>query len=283
MMKLVRPSVSLEAPVLKGMMDSWLQVEMKNHYTDRRPVWGEARPVAKGWTPSSVGYTNDRLVVAGLLGYRGEVISQKLQRIFDAGNDIEDRWIKRFKALGVYIDNNVWIPRTGVEGLEFSGKMDALVRHPYEAGRRFVVEIKSISPIGFEQLPRVSMSSDVNYANLQAMRGDVGDRMRRYLLQLQLYLVCTGDREGLLLMDNKGNQDFRDYYIESKPDVIATLRERLLMLQEEYWAKELIPPWLGSSRSKDIMATYRSGEVVSLAEMREVVETHGDGSDNAEF
>ena len=273
MMKLVTPpkKKSTAVGVLKGGMDSWIQVEMRQCYEDKRPLWSEPRPVSKGWRPSGLAEPNDRLLVAGQLGYRGDLISERLQRIFDAGNDIEDRWVKRFGEMGVLVDHNVWIPRNTIPGLVVSGKIDIIVKHPYEDGRKFVVEVKSISPEGFGQLPKSSVNGDVNYANLLSIRGNIGERLRKYLIQLQLYLISTKCDEGILLMDNKGNQDYRDYYITARPEDLVPVEQRLMWLEKEYWSKHLLPPWAGSSRAKHIMATYKPKEVVPLAEMKEAM------------
>ena len=52
-------------------------------------------------------------------------------------------------------------------------------------------------------------------------------------------------QEGILLFDNKGTQEFSDFLIERNDDAIDKIYERLARLQENYWSKNLLPPWGG--------------------------------------
>ena len=169
MMKLVLPkkyAKKEQAVVPQREMASWIGLALQQHYMESRPLWMTPRAVEKGWTPSSLGEPNDRLMVAALLGYRDLYITEKLRRIFDAGNDIEARWGTRFKDIGVledYSDSQKWLPNNMGSPLKFSGKWDLLVRHKFETDRRFLVEVKSISPEGFMSLPMVSMNPQTNF------------------------------------------------------------------------------------------------------------------------
>ena len=89
MMKLVMPKAEPKGPIKKldiskpstilpGKWSSWLEAALRKRYVDTRPLWDVPRPVSKGWRPSDLGEANDRLLVAKLLGYRGEPISEKL-------------------------------------------------------------------------------------------------------------------------------------------------------------------------------------------------------------
>lgn len=267
MMRLAVPKPKKPAVLRhEGVMDSWIQLALQQHYVDRRPPWGTPRPVSKGWTPSALGEPNDRLLVAALLGYRGEPISERLQRIFDAGHDIESRWRTRFQDLGVLLGSGMWLPNTAGSPLKFSGKIDLLVRHAYEPRRQFLVEVKSINPEGFRTLPRVEMSPEANFERLQTLQGMVGDRVRKYMCQFQVYLQELQMPEGILLFDNKGNQEYRDYYVKLQPEFVAGLYERLTRMQR-YWERAVLPPWSGR-QSSTFLATYRPDEEVPVAEVQ---------------
>ena len=259
--------VKEKKPVILPMVDNWLEQRLNEIYVDERPLWGSPRPVYKGWTPNSIGEPNDRLLVAALLGYRGDPISPRLQMIFDAGHDIEARWVKRFTKMGILVDNNVWLPKPSPAPLVFSGKVDARVTHAYEPSRSFVVEIKSISPNGFRELPNASRDPQENYDNLMGMSGVVGDRVKKYMSQVQVYLHCMSMNEGILLFDNKGTQEFTTYYLTINDDALNTIYARLTDMQTSYWEKGLLPVWNGG-KSKSIMATYKPDEVVSIEEMK---------------
>ena len=276
MMKLIMPKGAQTSKVGRGVMTRWIGQafrEMNEESEGKRPLWGEVRALDRGWRPSGLGEPNDRLLVASQLGYRGDPISEKLQRIFDAGNIVEEMWVRRFQKMGVLLGKGTWLPKTGVMGLRISGKIDIFVQHKYEPGRKFIVEVKSISSTGFRKLPEPSMHPVTNYENLLQVKGDVGGRMVRYLAQLQAYLVGLNMKEGILLMDNKDNQDYYDYYIDQDEEVVERMVVRLKWLETEYWAKQLLPPWNGPA-GQSVMAKYKPDEVVPLDEMRKLEVAH---------
>ena len=271
MMRLLNPeNDSKEFLSSKLKVESWLYVKLREKYKDTRPLWGDPRPLSKGWTPSSLAEPNDRMLVAYQLGYRGDKISDKLQRIFDAGNDIESRWIKRFKDLDLYIDSGKWIPSNSSSGLTLRGIVDIIIHHPYEKDRQIIVEVKSISPIGFQQLPPASPDANVNFQRLMSLPGDIGSRCKRYMYQLQVYLRELGVSDGMLLFDNKGNQDFKDFAISANPSILDEMYDRLKDMQERYWSKDLLPPW-NKRKGKSIFSTYRPDEAVPVEEIKQLM------------
>lgn len=280
MMKLLLPekkqsSEIIQLPrnnrVIEGFESSWIARAVREHYRDTRPIWDEPRPLEKGWSPSLVGEPNDRILVAGYLGYRGDLISDKLARIFDMGNDIEQRWITRFKDMGVWEGDDIWLPNPSRTELLVRGKVDILIHHIRDTNRKFVVEVKSMNPHSFNSLPKPSMDAEANWSNLRRLRNYVGDRMRRYLCQLQVYIYEMNMTEGYLLVDNKGNQDFSDFLIRLHEDVVEEMYERMTRLQRDFWSQGLIPPWNGVP-NRSVLATYKPDEAVPFEEMRLIVE-----------
>ena len=112
--------------------------------------------------------------------------------------------------------------------------MDAVVKHKYESDRDFVVEIKSINPEGFRTLPQVSMDAVTNFSRLMECGGMTGTRVRKYMQQLQIYIREMQMDEGILLFDNKGNQDFLAYHIVHDAGYTDAMIERLQSLQEHW-------------------------------------------------
>lgn len=251
-------------------MSSWIAAALRESHNDDQPLWGDPRPVWKGFTPSALGEPNDRMLIAGYLGYRGEAISEKLQRIFDAGNDIEARWVKRFQRLGVMKSAGDWLPRPSRTDIRMAGKLDIIVEHSFEPGRQILIEVKSINDNGFRALPKPSPDPDVNYRALLGLGGNTGDRCRRYMAQLQIYLYETGMDDGVLLFDNKNTQEFADFSLVSNAHYIEIAYDRLRRLRE-YWERQEIPPWNGD-RGRSVWATYRPQDAVPLAEFRELFE-----------
>ena len=245
---------------------SWIEQSLARHYVDDRPLWGEPRPLSKGWTPSGLGEPNDRLLVASQLGYRGDLVTEKMRRVFDAGNDIEDRWVKRFKAMGLLRSHGEWLPAGPSDGLVIRGKLDLVVVNP-SSRELEIIEVKSISPTGFNSLPAAQVSGARNSELLWNVSGGLRGRLRKYLLQLWVYMDRMGLSKGHLLFDNKGTQEFRDFNVEVDSVQLSRVYSRLRDLQDEYWAKELLPPWNGG-RGKSLMATYRPNEAVPLSEIK---------------
>ena len=255
-------------------VDNWIELALETHYVDARPTWGAPRRLDQGFTPSSLGEPNDRLLVASLLGYRGEPIGERLQRIFDAGNDIEARWMVRFKNIGVLLapkhekDGQVWLPNSAGSPLFFRGKIDALVEHKFESGRRFIVEIKSINPELYRQLPRLSLDPQVNYTALMGLQGALRDRIHKYMHQLQVYLREMQMDEGMLLFDNKGTQEFLPFHVPRQDEFVDKIYERLVWLRDEYWSQRVLPPWNGP-KGKSFFATYKPTEAVAIDEIKQ--------------
>ena len=255
---------------VRGAMDSWIALALREYYKERRPVWGKPRLLKNGFTPSSVGEPNDRLLVAKLLGYRGDPVGDKLQRIFDAGNDIEDRWIRRFDSLNVLHSHGGWLPNNVGSPLTFKGKYDIIIRHKYEKGRLFLVEVKSMSPRLYPSLPQVHPDPHVNFKNLMELRGQAGDWVRKYMNQTQIYLHEMNMNEGILLFDNKGTQEFSDFHLVKNIEMVNRVYDRLLGLQI-YWERQVLPPW-GGGISKSPIGSYKPSEEVPLEEMLEAYE-----------
>ena len=65
-------------------------------------------------------------------------------------------------------------------------------------------------------------------------------RMTGYISQLQMYLNMTGIEEGLLIMDNKDDQRWKDYRIVRDEEWIKPILARCERL-EPYRANRIVP------------------------------------------
>ena len=265
----MQPPKQAEVKLLPPQED-WIDLALEEHIRGQNaePMWGEPRPLSKGWTPSSIGEPNDRAIVAKCLGYNDEPIGKQLQLIFDTGNDIEARWVRRFKEMGVLAGNDIWLPGARRSGLMFRGKVDMIVRHKYEPDRKILIEMKSIAVGLFNDLPPISRDPVANYDSLMLLRGYLGDRIRKYMAQLQVYLYEMNMDEGLMFFESKDNQRQAKYPIVQMPHMLDEVFERLKMLQDEYWSRGLLPPWKGSDSNKSLLKVYRTDEVVPIDEMK---------------
>lgn len=242
--------------------ESWLRLAMDKKYTDLRPMWSEPRQ--GGWRPSGMGEPCDRKTILGMMGYRGDLISTKLKRIFDMGNDIEARWRRRFQELGILENANQKIFMEGPPPV--SGEYDVVVRHPYERTRRLLGEIKSINLNGFKKLPPPTADPEINFAGLMEISGDVGARIRKYMMQFQTYLYMTKIPEGFLLFDCKNDSEFADYILDPKPEMVERELARLHRL-DAYRPRLIVPPCTCVG-SKSGLCIYHPTEEVDLETLK---------------
>ena len=252
-------------PAFKRAAGGWLGVAIEQRYADRRPLFGDIRPISKGWTPNSMGKDCDRETILGVLGYQFRIES-KLRRIFDMGNAIEAMWIKRFQEMGCYVDSGTRVTRA--EAPTLSGKLDIRVRHPFEPGCLIIVEVKSINANGFRQLPAVTLDPEENFNALLRMTGSVGSRIRGYLVQLQSYLKEDGNPEGMLLFENKDNQEYADYFIVLNEEFIQEQYDRLNRLSE--YRERLVVPAC-NCKGKGDLCKIKQHEEIELEKFKEIV------------
>ena len=254
-------------------VSSWLKSAHTQHTIDTRPLWGEP---AENWRPSGMNSTCDRYSILKVLGYRNDPISYDLQRIFDMGKLVEDYWRLQFRSMGILLSANVRVERDFPPLVR--GEYDAMVRHPYESDRIFVVEIKSIADALWKQLPTPNMDPTQNIVNLRSIGLRIlRNRMMGYLNQLQMYQLMTYQEEGILLMDNKDNQKVKDYYITSDPQITDAILARHQRL-EPYRVAQLVPACTCHPDARKGMCTYLPDEEIALEMMKERFSDE-DGSD----
>ena len=198
-----------------GSGHTWLKLSVNKQRDDHRPLWGAPK---KDWHPSSLGESCDRLSILKMLGWRGDLISQKLIRV------------------------------------------------PFEPTRKLLGEIKSINDRGFKELPPVTLDSEVNFNGIMSTTGDIGVRIRGYMLQFQSYLRLTKTDEGFILFDNKNTQDYNDYLLGYHAELLDELHTRLKRL-DPYRPAMLIPPCTCKGTHK-ALCLYRTDEEVPLADMK---------------
>ena len=241
---------------------TWLHDYLDTSLVDTRPEWGEPRSLTAGWSPSLVGEPDDRTLVAKVLGYRGPEVDARLVRIFDCGDAVEATWVERFTKLGVLRRSSDSATRE-VDGVTLSGRYDLLITHPSD-GRLVLVEVKSMNPYGFQRLP-VEGTPVENYQRLNRSVGS--SRVQQYLRQVDCYLQLFEVEVGLLLVENKGNQEFRAYDLVVDRGRWLEIRDRLKRL-ESHWVAREVPPVTASTGDAKL-ASYRPGDVVPLVELRE--------------
>ena len=251
---------------------TWMDM-MVNTKHPARPLWGEPRLTSKGWTPSTMGDECDRQIVLRLLGYRGEDFSAQLLRMFSLGNAIETVWREKYRAWGILLEANAKKQFAGPPHLSY--EIDVLVKHPFEKSRKLIGEIKSANVRSFKLLPPKSLDPQVNYTAVSGISDRYfGPRVRKYMLQLMLYLYAsTVTKEGFLLFDCKNDSTYRDFYLTldvGMPDLQIALdrTERLT----RYWADQMVPACTHGGNAEDPLCSIQPKDELTLVEMKKLSE-----------
>jgi len=132
-------------------------------------------------------------------------LSPRLLQIFLHGWSLHEKWQSLFVECGVAVQ---------VETTRKSSTWD--LYHTPDAiieilGRKYVVEIKSMSTFQFVKL---------NTPPANAIR------------QVQLYMHLTGIPDGIVLVEDKNNQDFKVWEVEYDPEFVAPFLSRLDNIQK---------------------------------------------------
>lgn len=136
---------------------------------------------------------------------QGENIPVGLKRIFEAGNNIHEKWQRLFLRGGL----------SEVEDLDFSMfndnydlsyTPDAVVTF---AKDRYVVEVKSVNTFQFKKM----------HSHPGAYK------------QIQFYMFLTGIHKGFILCEDKNTQEFKIFIVEYSYDDVIEYEERLENIQ----------------------------------------------------
>ena len=141
-------------------------------------------------------------------------------KIFAAGSSIHEKWQKMFTVCSEKIPG---FKLVRVEARSFSEKWklyftpDAIVEINE---KNYIVEIKSMN----------------EWAYKSAMKSKNPHPSARK--QLQLYMHLTGIHNGLILLENKNNQDFELFEVHYEYDEVVKYLDRLQEIKSEY--KDLV-------------------------------------------
>lgn len=128
--------------------------------------------------------------------FRGQTI-----RIFDNGNDLEDRAIEYFKDMGVYLDSNIEV---SLDKPPIRGFIDILIAWN---GPK-IIECKSINDGGFAKVKAMHKPKDEHYR------------------QIQSYFACTDYVDGFVLYINKNTQEYLPLYVKKDEEFLAKMFEK---------------------------------------------------------
>lgn len=155
---------------------------------------------------------------------QGEQVPISLMRIFAEGNAIHEKWQRLFIRAGFGKAEDMDYTRM-CEEYEVSFTPDAIINLP-DFGK-MVVEIKSVNTFQFKKMS--------NHPS--------GEK------QLQFYMYLTGIHQGIVLCDDKNSQEFKVFYKEYNPEVVAPFIERCEQVQ--YYKQKLLNEHKIVRRCKD--------------------------------
>ena len=158
--------------------------------------------------PSALGSACDRYLYAsfnGLLPW--EDLDPRVKRIFDVGSALEDRMTKYFTKMNILKAREQPI---SCDAPPISGRLDFLILHPSKG--EAVLELKSINEKGFKELKH-------------APKHD-------HLVQLQIYLNLLGNDYGIVLYENKNDQNLKAFKVDRDTKMWEKLLERCVTIME---------------------------------------------------
>ena len=145
--------------------------------------------------PSIVSSPCDRYVYLAFNGLMPpSPIAANVRRIFDCGDYLGYRFTKYFQEMGILIAEE---QPTKLEDPPISGRYDFLIQH--EVFGQTIVELKSINDKGFKAL--------------------ITDPKTDHYLQLQIYLNILNIEHGIVLYENKNDQQVKCFEVNKNAEV----------------------------------------------------------------
>ena len=158
--------------------------------------------------PSALGNTCDRYLYLAYNGFIQErPLDAKLQRIFDNGAYLEDRMADYFANLDILISREL---RVKLDYPVISGRVDFVLTH--DKYKEIALELKSINTRGFNALK-------------QAPKPE-------HEIQLQIYLNLLPLDHGVVLYENKNDQQLKAFELQRDPIKWKEIIDRCLRIME---------------------------------------------------
>lgn len=190
--------------------DKWLLKTLDSY------LEGEFSPMeANKFYPSALGNPCDRYLYLAYNGFIKErPLDAKLQRIFDNGSYLEDRMDKYFTDLGILMEREKSVK---LAYPVISGRVDFILKH--EVYSTIALELKSINSRGFNILKK----------------GPKPD----HEIQLQLYLNLLPLDHGVILYENKNDQQLKAFELERDPIKYREVTDRCLRIMKMITVPEI--------------------------------------------
>jgi CRISPR/Cas system-associated exonuclease Cas4 (RecB family) len=136
--------------------------------------------------------------------YPKKEVDARTMRIFEHGNHTHMRIMAALYSLGMVTASEIGIPDNQV----IHGRADAIVNID---GELYVLEIKSVNSMRFRK----------------------GEADPDHIKQLQLYLYFFNIKKGILLYENKDNQEIKEFIIEYNEPLVKKLFADFNVLKDQ--------------------------------------------------
>lgn len=156
-----------------------------------------------------------RQIFYSVKGFPRPPLDGQTARKLAVGDDAHRRIVQALYSLGLVVAAEVPIPENSL----FHGRADAIVSVD---GKNYVVEIKTVHPYNYEQM--------------------VAAPRRDHLLQLQLYLHYFQIPQGIVLAENKANQELREFLVERDQGLIEQMLTTFEGLRKLIFVRGALPP-----------------------------------------
>jgi hypothetical protein len=158
--------------------------------------------------PSTLHKPAEYLFKAYLEGDNGRDFEPRLLRVFDNGHSMHQRLQRYLRETGVLKETEV--PITNAE-YEIRGHADGIVEI---GGVKGILEIKSINSQGFYGL---------------------FEPKSEHLIQVNVYMFCSGIPRGVLLYENKNDQELKEFFVKQDQAILDPILAKIRTIQE--WIK----------------------------------------------
>jgi hypothetical protein len=159
--------------------------------------------------PSTLHKPAEYLFKAYLEGDNGRDFEPRLLRVFDNGHSMHRRIQRYLREAGVLLETEVLIEN---REFEIRGHADGIVEI---GGVKGILEIKSINSQGFYGL---------------------FEPKAEHLLKVNVYMFCTGLPRGVLLYENKNDQELKEFFVKQDQAVLDPVLAKIRTVQE--WIKQ---------------------------------------------
>jgi hypothetical protein len=138
-------------------------------------------------------------------GDSSKAFPPRVMRVFDTGHDTHERLQRYLEQSGVLLQAEVPIENADYE---IKGHTDGIIEIN---GIKGILEIKSINSSGFYSL--YSPKED-------------------HLIQINVYMFCTGIERAVLLYECKDNQELKEFYVKLDADILNPILNKIRTVQQ---------------------------------------------------